>query len=164
MADEKPSFRAALEALSRHRVEFIVVGGVAAVLNGAPISTFDLDVVHARATDNIDRLMRALAEIDAHYRDQTNRRLPPNPALLAGDDHHLFRTKVGPLDVLGTIGVGHGYDELLTESEKLPLGVFVVHILNLRTLIRIKEETGRDKDRAVLAILRRTLAEREPSQ
>ena len=44
-ADEKPSFRAALEVLSRNRVDFVVVGGVAAVLNGAPISTKDRAVL-----------------------------------------------------------------------------------------------------------------------
>lgn len=49
MAGPRPSFRAALDVLARHRVDFVVVGGVAAVLNGAPISTFDLDIVHARA-------------------------------------------------------------------------------------------------------------------
>jgi hypothetical protein len=38
----------ALEVLGRHRVRFIVVGGVAAVLGGAPVSTFDLDIVHDR--------------------------------------------------------------------------------------------------------------------
>jgi hypothetical protein len=48
-----PRFRDALEALRRHRVDFIVVGGVAAVLNGAPISTFDLDIVHRRDRENL---------------------------------------------------------------------------------------------------------------
>jgi hypothetical protein len=161
VVDEKPSFRAALEVLVRQDVEFVVVGGVAAVLNGAPISTFDLDIVHARTSTNIDRLMSALSELEASYRDPTNRRLPPNPTLLAGDGHHLFRTKFGPLDILGTIGAGHAYDELLASSHTLPVGAFAVRILGLATLIRVKEETARDKDVAVLAILRRTLAEQE---
>jgi hypothetical protein len=65
------SFRAALEVLARHHVDFIVVGGVAAVLNGAPVSTFDLDIVHARTDANLDRLMHALGELEAHYRDQS---------------------------------------------------------------------------------------------
>ena len=46
---------AILRALVEAGVEFIVVGGVAAVLNGAPVSTFDLDVVHARDAANVAR-------------------------------------------------------------------------------------------------------------
>jgi hypothetical protein len=48
----KPDFLAILQTLAHHKVEFIVVGGVCAVLQGAPISTFDLDLVHSRASDN----------------------------------------------------------------------------------------------------------------
>ena len=52
-------FAAILETLSANHVDFVVVGGVSAVLNGAPISTFDLDIVHSRAPENIDRLLQA---------------------------------------------------------------------------------------------------------
>ncbi|WP_437646974.1 hypothetical protein [Sorangium sp. So ce362] len=48
-----------LGVLARHRVDFIVVGGVAAVIHGAPVNTFDMDVVHARTPDNIERLLGA---------------------------------------------------------------------------------------------------------
>ena len=56
----KPDFLAILQPLAKHQVDFIVVGEVGAVLQGAPISTFDLDVVHSRTSDNIDRLLVAL--------------------------------------------------------------------------------------------------------
>lgn len=54
-----------LRLLMRHRVDFIVVGGVAAVAQGAPVNTFDLDLVHSRAPENIERLLGALRERDA---------------------------------------------------------------------------------------------------
>jgi hypothetical protein len=38
--------------LVAHDVEFIVVGGVAAVLQGAPVVTFDLDILHRRTPEN----------------------------------------------------------------------------------------------------------------
>jgi hypothetical protein len=81
----------------------VVVGGVAAVLNGAPISTLDLDIVHARSEENLDRLLAALTELDARYRDLTGRVLRPERSALAGDGHHLLITSYGPLDVLGQI-------------------------------------------------------------
>jgi len=155
-----PKFRDALAALCRHHVDFIVVGGVAATLNGAPISTFDLDVVHERTPANVARVLAALSELEASYRDQTGRRLQPSAELLAGDGHHLMTTKFGPLDLLGTIGRGHDFESLRDDVIEQSLDGFVLRVLSLPALIRIKEEVARDKDLAVLAILRRTLAEK----
>jgi len=137
-----------------------VVGGVAAVLNGAPISTLDLDIVHARSQENLDRLLAALTELDARYRDLTGRILRPERSALAGEGHHLLITSCGPLDVLGQIGDRLGYEDLLPETVERVLGAYSFRVLDLGALIRTKEQAGRDKDRAVLAILRRTLQER----
>lgn len=155
-----PRFRDALETLARHGVEFVVVGGVAAVLNGAPISTLDLDLVHARTSENLDRLLAALGEIDARYRDLSGRVIRPERSALAGDGHHLLVTSCGPIDVLGQIGNGLRYEDLLAETVERALGVHRIHVLDLPAVIRTKEQIGRDKDRAVLAVLRRTLQER----
>jgi len=75
-----PKFRETLEVLDRHRVECILVGGVAAVLQGVPISTLDTDIVYRRTADNIDRLVAALRELEAIYRDPAGRRIEPAPA------------------------------------------------------------------------------------
>jgi hypothetical protein len=55
-----PRFLEILKVLTQHRVDFIVVGGVSAVLNGAPVTKSDLAVVHARNLDNIARGLAAL--------------------------------------------------------------------------------------------------------
>ncbi len=160
MSRPTPRFRDALETLARHGVELVVVGGVAAVLNGAPISTLDLDIVHARSEGNLDRLLAALTELDARYRDLTGRVLRPEREALAGEGHHLLITSCGPLDVLGQIGDRLRYEDLLPETIERRLGAYTFRVLDLAALIRTKEQAGRDKDRAVLAILRRTLRER----
>ena len=56
MPETATDFSAILAVLARHRVEFIVVGGVCAVLLGAPVGTFDVDIVHSRSEQNLDRL------------------------------------------------------------------------------------------------------------
>ena len=67
-----------LRALTRHRVDFIVVGMTAAVLQGAPAFTFDLDIVYRIAEDNALNLLGALAELEAEFRgDAAGRRLRP---------------------------------------------------------------------------------------
>jgi hypothetical protein len=157
----EPRFTATLRALQDGAVDFILVGGVAAVLNGAPVSTFDIDMVHSRAATNIDRLLHVLESLDAVFRMQPERRLRPNASHLASAGHLNLITRYGPLDVLGTIGRDLGYSELIGHSTDLDISADLrVRVLDLETLIAIKEELAGEKDRAVLPILRRTLEEK----
>ncbi|MGE0580603.1 MAG: hypothetical protein AB7P31_00510 [Steroidobacteraceae bacterium] len=152
-----PRFKDALEVFARHDVELIVVGGVAAVIGGVPLATFDLDVVHARDAANLDRLQRALEDLDARYRDPGGRTLRPDVSSLAGAGHHLLMTRCGPVDVLGSIGRGRNYEVLLPHALAVQLGGLTIRVLGLEVLIQTKEEAGRDKDRAALELLRRAL-------
>ena len=70
MPDQAPDFLNILKILAKHKVDFIVIGGVGAVLQGAPIATFDLDVIHSRHQDNLERLCVALQELEAYYRER----------------------------------------------------------------------------------------------
>jgi len=152
---------AQLEALAGAGVEFIVVGGVAAVAGGAPVNTFDVDIVHSRKPANVERLLAALQSLDAIYRVQPERRLKPAASHLMGPGHQNLETRVGWLDVLGTIGRGRTYEDLLPHSDEVDIGGGVrVRVLDLETLIAVKEEVGGEKDRAMLPILRRTLEEK----
>ncbi|AUX38931.1 uncharacterized protein SOCE26_003120 [Sorangium cellulosum] len=132
-----------LGVLARHRVDFIVVGGVAAVIQGAPVNTFDLDVVHARTPDNIERLLGALRELDAFYRTDLQRRLSPAASRLASTGHQLLATNMGTLDLLGTVEEGTSYEELLADSEELDLGGIPIRVITLERLIAIKEKLTR---------------------
>ena len=98
-----------LRALHDAKVDFIVVGGVAAVLNGAPVYTYDIDVVHSRDAANIARLLPVLEALDAVFRMQPERRLKPNESHLASAGHLNLITRYGPLDLLGTMGRDLGY-------------------------------------------------------
>ena len=70
-------------------------------------------------------------------------------------------TRFGPLDVLGSIGRGQGYQDLLRHTEELRVARGVkVRVLKLDALIRIKSETAGEKDKATLPLLRRTLEEK----
>ena len=154
-------FFATLRVLDDAGVDFIVVGGLAAVLNGAPVNTFDVDLVYSRDEANIARLIPALETFDAVYRIQPERRLKPTATHLASQGHLNLMTRYGPLDLLGTIGAGLGYGDLLPHSTEMDLGEGVrVRVLDLAMLIALKEELGGEKDRAVLPILRRTLEEK----
>jgi len=95
----------------------------------------------------------------AFYRE--NPSVSPDALRLDGPGHHLLMTRYGPLDLPGSITGDEGYPELVTSTDEVELGLGApVRILDLPTLIRLKEALGRDRDRAVLPILRRTLEER----
>lgn len=155
-------FGAILSALHHADVEFLLVGGLAAVLNGAPLQTYDVDIVHRRTPENIDRLLPVLNDLEAVYRIQPARRLPPARSALLSAGHQNLITKYGPLDVLGAIGDEMGYDDLLPRSSELLIDKDVaIRILNLETLIEIKEQLGGEKDLAVLPILHQLLKEKK---
>jgi len=155
-----PDFTALLTTLVDHEVEFIVVGGVAAVLHGAPVTTFDLDLVHARTSGNLGRLVSALVDLDAHYRGRGDQRLRPTAEHLSSTGHHLLMTRYGPLDILGTIGEEHDFDALLQHTCELMVGKMRLRVISLEKLIAVKEEVGHEKDMMVLPTLKRTLDEK----
>ena len=143
-----------LRVLTSHGVQFIVVGMTAGVLQGAPVVTFDLDIVYRRSDDNLPRLLAALAAIDARFRGDP-RRIPPNLLHLESAGQ-LLETRLGDCDVLGTIDEGLGFDDLLPDTVTIETGELSLRVLGLRRLIEIKRRAGRPKDLAALPVLEST--------
>ena len=69
-------------------------------------------------------------------------------------------TNLGHLDMLGAIGRQLAYEDLIEHTDEMKVGEFRVCVLRLEKLIALKEELGREKDLAMLPILRRTLEEK----
>src|SRR5262245_35823531 len=150
-----------LQLLATNEVEFIVVGMTAAILQGAPISTIDLDLVHRRTPDNVDRLLRVLADLDAVYRHDP-RRLLQRASHLASTGHQPLSTTHADLDCTGAIGDGKSYDGLMPKTIEMHLASGpTIRVLSLAALIETKERTGRPKDLAALPVLRATLDEQK---
>ncbi len=163
MQESVPQIIEIFRVLDKHRVEFIIVGGVCAVLHGAPITTFDLDLVHSRTPVNLKFLMNALMDLDASYRGHP-KQIKPDVESLASPGHHLLITRFGPLDFLGTIEKDLGYADLIGHSEEIQIENLAIRILSLEYLIEIKEETSRKKDRLILPVLKHTLQEKEKTK
>jgi hypothetical protein len=156
---KRARFAEILRLLAEHEVEFVVVGMTAGVLQGAPVTTIDLDVVHRRSPENVTKLLRVLREIDAVYRHDP-RGLRPTESHLAGDGHQLLATSCGDLDCLGAIDDGRGYEDLLPGTIEMRLANGrAIRVLSLSALIEAKVRAGRPKDLAALPVLRATLDE-----
>jgi hypothetical protein len=110
-----------LELLEQHGVAYIVVRGVAAVLQGAPMTTFDIDALVKVDAANADRLLAALAALEARHREHDRDIRPTREELLAGG-HLLLMTNSGPLDVLGFIGQGKRYEDVVDAAATLDVG------------------------------------------
>jgi predicted nucleotidyltransferase len=155
---------AVLKDLCRRDIRFVVVGGLAAILHGAPGQTLDIDLVFSRDPENIQRLLDFLGEADAIFRIQPHRRLRPNESHLAGGGHLNLLTRYGPVDLLGTIGNNLGYADLASHSNEMDIGQGLrIQVLDLETIIAVKEQLGSAKDLAALPALYQTLRQMKKS-
>ncbi len=147
-----------LERLCSSKVEFILVGGLAAVAQGAPVTTFDIDIVHARDESNLKALLEFLESVNARHRGRPGGRvLKPVLADLASGGHCLLMTDLGPLDVLGRIEQGLGYTDLLEDHIEIQFRGHGLKVLKLESMIRMKRSSGRQKDIQKLPVLEETL-------
>lgn len=142
-----------LAALDRHGVAYVLIGGVASVLHGAPMVTTDLDVVPQRADDNIDRLVAALVELDAKRTTEPD--LPPSAPSAADLTYRIeqFDSPAGPIDVVFEAERIGGYERLVTGATPVDVGGVIVRVADLDDLIMAKQWSDRDKDRVHLRLL-----------
>lgn len=141
--------------LEQYGVEYVVVGGVAAVLQGAPVTTFDIDALIKVDAANVDRLAKALAILDARYRE--HRDLRPTTSDLAAGGHLLLTTNSGPLDLLGFIGGGRRYEDVASSTRRMTVGGLTIRVLSVEALIADKKALGRDKDLVAIRFLEAVL-------
>ncbi len=84
---------AIIEGLIKADVKFILVGGLAAVVQGAPVTTMDVDIVHDRSSENIANLFTFLKSIAATYRRLDDKVIEPKEDDLSGIVYHLLMSQ-----------------------------------------------------------------------
>lgn len=149
-------------ALAKEQVEFIIVGGVAAVVHGSARATFDLDVVYARNSENLKRLVRALKPHSPYLRDApAGLPFQFDVKTLKSGLNFTLSTKLGELDLFGEIVGGGTYEDLLAYSTELEVFGVKLFCVTLERLIAIKRAAGRPKDLEAVAELQAILDERK---
>ena len=147
-------YRSLLSTLIEGKVDFVVVGGVAATLHGSARFTADLDVVYGRSRENIRRLVTALAPLQTYLRGA-----PPGlPFHLDAETvraglNFTLTTEAGPLDLLGEMAGGFDYEVARKRSISVELYGHRCHVIDLDALIEAKVAAGRPKDLEVVAEL-----------
>jgi hypothetical protein len=148
--------------LKRHGVEYVLIGGLAAVLHGSPQVTFDADICPARDPENLERLAAALREMNARLRAADAPEGLPfscDEGFLAGVQMLNLVTDYGDLDLSFEPSGTEGYPDLIRNASLMTLKGQSVSVAALEDVIRSKEAAGRLKDQAALPILRRLLEE-----
>lgn len=169
-APEGPDLKRITDALARHEVEYLLVGGIAARAYGAQRPTFDVDCVPEPSRENLDRLAAAMRDLHARLRVEglTDEEAALLPVKVTGStlvrmELSTWRTDGGDLDVLADIPDRHGrhlsYPELVGRASKLNLDGIVVRVAALDDVIASKEWADRPKDRDALPELRALIDE-----
>lgn len=163
--------RQILEVLFRHKVQYVLVGGIAGTLHGSPLPTEDVDIVPALEKTNLDRLAAALRELDAVIVASD---APDGlPLEFTGkslqkwivDFHFLnLQTRFGRLDLLYRPAGTSGFRDLASSAKAQQLGVIEVRVAALEDIIRSKQAAARERDLTHLPTLRRLLERKRPNE
>ncbi len=147
-----------LEILNDHRVSYIVIGGIAAILQGSPFPTLDLDICADVRPENLQNLAVALRDLDAKEWDPRKDLEVPrtwDPATLSVDKTWILRTRYGALDVLFEPAGTRGFSDLRHRQVSVSLEELEVAVAAVEDLIRMKEAAGRERDLEQLPTLRK---------
>jgi predicted nucleotidyltransferase len=147
-------FEKILHQLHAHRVEFILIGGMAARVWGSSRLTDDIDIVYRRTLQNMERLIAALAPYQPYLRGA-----PPGlpfqwevDTLRRGLNFKLI-TQLGSIDLFGEVAGGGTYEQLLPFTVELKVGDIPFRCVNLSKLIELKRAAGRPRDLEAIAEL-----------
>ncbi len=144
----------ALRHLAIHDVEFVVVGGIAAALNGASRTTQDVDIVYRRTPENHAKIVKALEPLNPYLRGA-----PPglpfvfDEETLAKGLNFTLTTTLCDLDLIGEAPGGGVFDKLIANAELAEKDGATIRVASLADLIRMKRAAGRPKDFEALAEL-----------
>jgi len=150
-----PDFESLLIRLIEHHVDFVIIGGFAAVAHGSSLLTQDVDICCHFSMDNLMQLQDALADLHPVHR-MTPKRLPLRltPQTCEGLKNLYLDTDLGQLDCLGTItGVGD-FEQVKAHSVEITLSAGPCWVLSLDALITAKTAMGRPRDQEAVAQLK----------
>lgn len=143
-----------LHELERQRVAFVVVGGFARIVQGTEEMTYGLDITPSLREQNLDRLERALRELEATRAD--GRELSLAPKTLASEPVHALDTRYGELKLVPEPAGTRGYDDLRRAANREPLGHGVrPSVASIGDLARMVSALGDEERLPQLMQLRR---------
>lgn len=154
-----------IQDLTRQGVEFLLIGANAAIAQGVPVATLDLDLCYRHTKDNCERLARVLSDYHPHLRGAPEG-LPfhcDGQTIFAGSNF-TFTTDAGDVDILGYVtGVGE-YGDIAKNAVRIEFLGLPVLVMSLEDLAKSKKAAGRPKDKFHLIHIEATLRLRRKAE
>jgi hypothetical protein len=143
-------------------VEFVLVGGFAAVAHGVTLVTRDVDICCRFTEVNLMRIQKAFSDLHPVHRSRPDLPLHLTPKQCAGLKNLYLKTDLGIVDCLGEVlGVGD-FNEVLKQSVEVELPCGKCRIIDIDALIRAKEAMNRDHDRITVKHLKEIKKQQSP--
>ena len=143
----------AIDLLDSERVDYVLIGGSAAILHGAAHVTQDVDFCCSRESDNLDRIARALNTVNPRFRVLGLPEGMPTKLdirTLRNGDSFAFITDIGFVDIRFSVdGIG-SYEAVLAMSSVEEFGERSLPLLSIDGLIQCKTAIARPRDLALL--------------
>lgn len=133
--------------LADEGVDYVLIGGLAAIVHGASLVTLDTDVCFRQSLSNCERLVRAVERLGAEIYPTRTNFIPITAELL--QTHRLvhLKTKLGRLDLIAMVpGLGT-FEDLADGATTIELGDLTIPVLTLDQLIQAKSALSQPKDR-----------------
>ena len=149
-----------IRTLARHGVRYVLIGAMAARLQGFPRTTADADITPAGDADNLDRLASALRELDARvYTESVPEGLAfdCSPSTLRRSGLWNLVTAAGRLDLAFRPSGTEGYEDLARDAVHFEVFGVEIEAASLEDIIRSKEAADRPQDRQDVVLLREML-------
>lgn len=136
-----------LQRLIEHDVEFVLIGGVAALVHGSSVTTRDVDICLRFTKQNLERLAKALSGLHPTHRLAAQKL----PLEITDKNWEMFKniyvtTDWGVLDCLGEVAGLGNFDEVYRQSEVTDTPFGKCRVLTLDAIIRAKEAVARPHD------------------
>ena len=153
--DARPVLSLVAKILERNRLEAILIGNAAAALQGAPVTTVDLDFLFRKTPRNVAKLKSVAKALRA---------VVMRPYYPASDLFRVVREEDGlQVDFMGSIHGVRSFASLRSRTQRMEFDGAVLLVADLADIVRSKRAAGRPRDRAVLETLEKTLREKKKS-
>lgn len=135
-----------LRRLVNGGVDFVLIGGSAAIAHGSAVTTEDVDICASLDEENARRIVRAFADANPRWRMRPDLPVITPDDLRPGLKNMYLRTDLGQLDVLGEVPQVCSFDELKGTAVEMEFGDIKCRVIDIDTLIRAKGAAGRQRD------------------
>jgi predicted nucleotidyltransferase len=149
----EPLLNRIAKVFAEHRLEAVMIGNAAAALHGAPVTTLDIDFMFRKTPLNMKKLKAVTRTLGATI---LKAYYPVSDLFRVINDDKGIQ-----LDIMSRVRGVKSFESLRTRSTQVQLGEHSLKVASLTDIIKSKRATGRDRDKAVLDILEKTLDEQE---